>query len=139
MTHAIPILERNQDKIDWEWLSYNRNAISILEKNLHKIDWVSLSSNPNAGSILEQYPDRIDWGNRFICHTKAVNIIEKYSDTFSICQWTELSKNSNALHLIVKYDYEAMKTKFQSFSEELAEHVFYPERLMHIVYVKCMA
>ena len=34
-------------KIDWMWLSENRNAINILEKNLDKVDWNLLSINPN--------------------------------------------------------------------------------------------
>jgi hypothetical protein len=48
----IPFVERNQDKIDWSWLSDNKNAISLLEKNQDKIDWHSLSSNLNAISLL---------------------------------------------------------------------------------------
>jgi hypothetical protein len=30
-------VEKNQDKIDWIWLSINPNAISLLEKNQDKI------------------------------------------------------------------------------------------------------
>ena len=47
--NAISILEKNQDKIDWDWLSKNsnRDAISILEQNLDKIHWFYLSGNPS--------------------------------------------------------------------------------------------
>jgi len=45
--NAIPILEKNLDKVDWRYLSLNPNAIPILEKNLDKVDWNILSENPN--------------------------------------------------------------------------------------------
>ena len=45
--NAIPILEKNLDKVDWFWLSRNPNAIHILEQNLDKVDWLELSKNPN--------------------------------------------------------------------------------------------
>jgi hypothetical protein len=41
---AIPSLEKNQDKIDWNCLSENY-SIDPLEKNLDKIDWNCLSEN----------------------------------------------------------------------------------------------
>ena len=53
--NAIPILEKNLDKIDWYSLSKNPNAIYILEKNPDKIDWGSLSKNPNALHLLFDY------------------------------------------------------------------------------------
>jgi hypothetical protein len=43
---ALTLLEKNQDKIDWLWLSSNPSAISLLEKNQDKIDWAQLSANP---------------------------------------------------------------------------------------------
>jgi cell division protein FtsL len=45
------LLEKNQDKIDWDNLSMNPNAFSLLEKDKHKIDWRCLSFNPNATSL----------------------------------------------------------------------------------------
>jgi hypothetical protein len=40
-------LERNQEKIDWYWLSKNPNAIHLLERNQDKIFWGYLSANPS--------------------------------------------------------------------------------------------
>jgi hypothetical protein len=40
-------LEKNLDKIDWDWLSENPNAIHLLEKNLDQIYWDRLSANPS--------------------------------------------------------------------------------------------
>ena len=35
--NAIPILEKNIDKINWLYLSSNPNAISLIEQNLTKL------------------------------------------------------------------------------------------------------
>ena len=43
---AIALLEKNQDKIDWFYLSSNPSAISLLENNQDKIYWNQLSRNP---------------------------------------------------------------------------------------------
>jgi len=45
--NAIPMLEQNLDKVDWNKLSSNPNAIPILEQNLIKVNWYYLSQNPN--------------------------------------------------------------------------------------------
>ena len=39
------------ENIDWRILSQNPNAISLLEKNQHKILWSWLSSNPSIFEI----------------------------------------------------------------------------------------
>ncbi len=45
---AIRLLEKNQDKIDWYYLSYNKSegAIKLLEHNQNKITWDWLIQNP---------------------------------------------------------------------------------------------
>ena len=43
---AIPLIEKNLDKISWTLLCENENAMHILEKNPDKICWEVLSSNP---------------------------------------------------------------------------------------------
>ena len=43
----IELLQKNQDKINWFWLSENPNAIHLLEQNQDKINWDELSSNPS--------------------------------------------------------------------------------------------
>jgi hypothetical protein len=105
--NAIPILEKNLDKVNWAVLSSNQNAIPILEKNLDKVDWDILSSNPNAIHILEKNLVKVNWN------------------------W--LSYNPNAIiPLFSKLDYQEMKIKIKDFSRELAEHVFHPDRLIRI-------
>jgi hypothetical protein len=60
-SYAIPLLEKNPDKIDWTYLSKNPNAIHLLEKYPEKINWGALSRNSNAIHLLEKYPDKINW------------------------------------------------------------------------------
>ena len=53
--NVIPILEMNQDKIYWNYLSSNPNAIDLLKQNPDKIRWDELSKNPNALDMLIKY------------------------------------------------------------------------------------
>ena len=58
INRTIELLEKNQDKIDWNSLSLNPNAIDLLEKNPDKIYWKYLSNNPNAIDLLEKNQDK---------------------------------------------------------------------------------
>jgi hypothetical protein len=53
--NAIPMIEKNIDKVNWFELSSNQNAIPILEKNLDKVSWYALSINRNAIHLLFPY------------------------------------------------------------------------------------
>ena len=44
---TINLLEKNPDKIVWDYLSANPNGISLLEQHPEKINWYDLSKNPN--------------------------------------------------------------------------------------------
>jgi len=44
---AIRLLEKNQDKIYWEYLSHNQSAMQLLENNPDKIYWEHMFRNPN--------------------------------------------------------------------------------------------
>ena len=58
MSHycQIHLLSKNMDKINWNYLSGNRNAIRLLEANPNKAYGYNISSNPNAIQFLESYP-----------------------------------------------------------------------------------
>jgi hypothetical protein len=68
---AIDFLQENIEKINWEWLSSNKNAIHLLEQNQDKIDWMTFlfdeSHSQFSFSIfsckksLEKNPEKIDW------------------------------------------------------------------------------
>jgi hypothetical protein len=44
--------------LDWEILSQNPRALPLLEKNMDKVNWALLSLNPKAGHIFQNHPDR---------------------------------------------------------------------------------
>jgi hypothetical protein len=65
--NAIPLLEKNLDKIDWDILSINPNAIYLLEKNKQKINPTYMSQNPSIFKKVINY--------RFL--EKRMNIIKE--------------------------------------------------------------
>lgn len=88
---AIRLLEKNQDKINWQALSFIPEAIHLLEKNQDKIDWRALSSNPAAIHLLEKNPDKIDW-YRLSSNPAAIQFLEKNPDKIV---WHSLAINTN--------------------------------------------
>jgi hypothetical protein len=46
-SNAISLLKKNQNKINWDFLSSNPNAIELLKENKNKINWYFFSKNPN--------------------------------------------------------------------------------------------
>jgi hypothetical protein len=93
---ALPLIEKNLDKVDWKELSCNHSAIPLLEKNLDKVDWKELSSNPSAFPLLEQNLDKVDW-KELSSQSFAIPLLEKNLDKID---WREISRNPMALHLI---------------------------------------
>ena len=65
-----------------------------------------MSGNPSAIHLLEGNIDKIDWST--------------------------LSGNLNALHLLASLDYADMKRTFQPLAKELIETVFHPTRVSRI-------
>ena len=92
-------LEKNIDKIDWYYLSYNSNAISLFEKNIDKINWDVLSGNENAISILEKNISKINWS--YLCCTGGVN----------------------------ELNYQWLKNRMDIIREDLMKAVYHPRRL----------
>ena len=97
--NAIPLLEKNQDKIVWWYLSANPNAIPLLEQNPDKIDWRWLTGNPNAIPLLEQNPDKIAW-------------------------WM-LSANPS----LFTYDYDKIRAHCLIFKEDIIKNRFHPKNI----------
>ena len=124
---AISILEKNLDKVNWEFLSANPNAISILEENLDKVNWHWLSENPNAIHILENNI-KVNWFS-LSRNPNAIHIIENNLDKIS---WSGLSINPNAIHLLAPLNHDAMRKQIEPFRNELLEHVFRPSRLRRL-------
>ena len=101
-TNAIPILEKNREKVDWYYLSSNKNAnaISLLEKNVDKIHRFRCG-NPSVIHLLEQNQDKINW--------------------------RDLSENPN----ICCCDYDYYKKRMDIHREGLMKKVFHPRRLAY--------
>jgi hypothetical protein len=95
---SLSIIEYKElsKKINWAYLSNNKNAIKILEENIDKIVWTALSNNLGAIYLLEANPNRIDWevlsGN-----PNAINLLEANQDKIN---WEVLSRNPNAMNLL---------------------------------------
>ena len=96
---AIHILEQNVDKIVWTVLSRNRNAIQLLEQNMDKISWWLLSGNENAVHLLTKNMDKIDWSYL----SKNKNAIQLLESNMNKIDWFNLSKNENAIHLLEQH------------------------------------
>ena len=92
-------MEKNQDKVNWYWLSQNPNAIHLLERNPTRINWYGLSVNPNSSSLLEKYPEKIAW------------------------EW--ISKNPSIFEL----DYNVLKERCSIYKWELLEVALHPSRI----------
>lgn len=61
---AIDFLEKHVEKLPihcWYRLSCRSIAVPLLEKNLDKIAWQRFCINPGGIHLLEQYPEKIDW------------------------------------------------------------------------------
>ena len=102
---AVRILEKNQDKIDWDNLSENSFAIDILKKNTDKIVWKSFckNSNPKAIEMIEQMliedPSKINFVS-LSCNPNAIHIISQHLDKVSSYG---LSWNPNAMDILMQH------------------------------------
>jgi hypothetical protein len=102
---AVRILEKNQDKIDWDNLSENSFAIDILKKNTDKIVWKSFckNSNPKAIEMIEQMliedPSKINFVS-LSCNPNAIHIISQHLDKVSSYG---LSMNPNAMDILMQH------------------------------------
>ncbi len=93
---CVEYLRNHVDKINFKYLSYNKNAIDILAQNLDKVDWDVLSLNENAISILEKNLDKVNWKN-LSSNKNAIHILK---NNFDNIDWISLSSNENGIELI---------------------------------------
>ena len=124
--NAISLLEKNQNKIDWDYLSYNPspNAISLMEQNQDKICWSVLSKNPNAISLLEQNQDKIHW-SALSKNPNAISLLEQNQDKID---WYYLSENPSIFKK--KINYRLLDERMSIIKEELIAASMHPIRLI---------
>jgi len=120
---AIPYIEKNLDKVVWKGLSKNPNAVHILEKHPEKINWVTVSSNPNAINIISQNLDKINW--QLLCSNPgAIEILEKNQDKLD---YYYLSMNPNIF--IDEYKIACKEHFRKNIFEDLVKKIFHPNNL----------
>ncbi len=112
------LLEKNQDKINWDNLSENpsEGAMRLLEKNPDKINLSKLSGNlsEHAMQLLENNRNK-----RRHCVSPEFMVIGTNPNKI---YWYDLSKNPR----IFNYDYKQMKHNCMLFKEDLMKNRFHP-------------
>jgi hypothetical protein len=120
-------LEENQDKIQWQILSKNRNAINLIKKNLDKANWFVLSQNENALSILLENRNKIDW--RSLSKNPNPMAIELLKQNQDKIYWYNLAENP----AIFTYDYNLIKSNFKDLGEEIIMKALHPKRILKLM------
>jgi hypothetical protein len=126
---AIPILEKNLDKLDPQYFSYNEKAVPILDaiikgtdlqlnKYKHLIDWIWLSMNKGAKDIIMNNLDKIDW-NGVALNSSAIEIIKNNRDKLTIIDKAHLSENPE----IFEIDNDIMMKNKLKYYEELKKSI----------------
>ena len=125
------MLEQNQDKIDWDWLSLNPAAIHLISKVLEqipdKIVWWQLSSNPAAIHLLEQNLDKIDW---YVLsrNPAAIHLISKaLEQNPDKIIWKYLSRNP----AIFTYDYKKIAEHRWPINKVIIQNRFHPKNMKY--------
>ena len=106
--YAIPLIERNLEKISWYDLVANLNAYHIIKKNIDKFNWSNLSSNPNAINLIE---DKIN--DEITNPCKKIKLFHNdpylFGNThlellypWNNIDWDKLSSNIKAVHILEK-------------------------------------
>ena len=82
-----PLLEKYQDKVDWEAVCNNSSVlwnVSMLEKFRHKIDWKALSGSAQTSILSPEVVSRFaacwDWNELSGNNNLPVDTIEKMAD-----------------------------------------------------------
>lgn len=79
-SHAIKLIEKHENYINWSKLSKNPNAIHLLENHIDRIDWWELHSSPNVIPMLEKHADKITWWHTLCENEHAMPILLKHRD-----------------------------------------------------------
>ncbi len=113
------------EKVDWDYLSGNKNAIEILKENPEKINWNHLSSNENGIELLKDNLEKINW-IRISSNPLAIELIKENLEKID---WELLSLNPS----IFTYDYELIKKKNQDVNEEIIIKALHPRRILRLI------
>ncbi len=116
---AIPLIEKNMDRVNWDALSSNPNAIHLLAQNPGRINYGWLSMNENAIDVIEMKLHLTSW-DLLPNNKNAIAILEQNQDKIG---WEALSSNPE----IFVYNYEKIKKEKAAINEDLVAYVHQPE------------
>jgi len=151
--HAVPLLEKYPNKVNWGVIVRNRCAFHLIKQNIDKIDdlgWEMLNRNPYATEFLKQFPDKIRKYEEYIdLSEEPVNNTDTEIDWYDLSfsskdteilrqnidkvNWHTLSMNSS----IYVYNYEKMKTNMDILREELMKKALHPLRVIKWIELEC--
>ena len=107
--HAIQMLEKNPERINWSELCRNKSpfAMYLLEKNPDKIVWGSLSENDNPSAIrmLEKKIQSTPWYQSYVewWEDHVWGRYNYYESDVKRIRWLKLSANPGAIHLLEQH------------------------------------
>ena len=117
------LLEKYQDKIDWDSISINEHipwTIPMIQKFQHRINWSLLTSwlldEKLSEEFIEAFQDKWDWGHLSPDFSWTETLLEKHQDEVD---WKKISWNNHILWTI------PMIQKFQHRInwKELSSHI----------------
>ena len=138
---ANDLITKNLDKLsdqDWYQLSYNLNYEDIVINNrFDELNWEVLAEyyNTKRSDLIKQNSDKFTTRNNdyfwmyIFRNPHLLDMIKQniYNLPYT-CMMRDLFKNPG----IFKLNYPAMREKCMPFAEELAAHVFHPDRISRI-------
>ena len=117
------LLEKYQDKIDWQEVSKNRNilwTVPMLKKFKHRINWDLLSryaeENVLRENIIEIFKEKWNWGE--LSGNDYINnqLLEKFADKWdweSVIDNYNLYSNASAIEFYERYKEHIPAAKLQ--------------------------
>lgn len=129
------LLEKYQDRIDWQELSENRNilwTVPMLQKFKHRINWEKLSrcadENILTENCIETFEEKWNW-TELSCNSSINSyLLEKFADKWdweSIidCYNQKLFSNENAIEFYERYKgyIPAAKLQYSNLWNEIVE------------------
>lgn len=115
--NAIPVLESNQDKIDWGAICENPNAYDLLNKNRYKIlDWALMARNinPDILNLIEEEDEFIEW-DYIMDNPSAIEFIKRNIGKIYTNHIFDILYRDD----IFTYDYEEMRIRNRAIKDEI--------------------
>jgi hypothetical protein len=103
---AIPLLERNLDRVRWDQSHASPKMLPFLRKHPEHIEWYILSCFPHSMKFVEESVKKnlgilphLNW-RHLSSRPEAISILEQHPEYI---EWGTLAKNEAAIHLIEEH------------------------------------